>query len=70
MWDRKTALRPVEQRLIQLETEFKRDLDLQHEDGSRLTRLVKALRELAKTDERLAQVLRNFSLLSSRLKVL
>ena len=33
------SLRPVEQRLIQLETEFKRDLDLQHEEGSRLTRL-------------------------------
>ncbi len=63
VWDRKTALRPVEQRLIQLETEFKRDLDLQYEEGSRLTRLLKALRELAKTDERLAQVLRNFFLL-------
>jgi hypothetical protein len=53
----------VELRLIRLETELQRDLDLQHEEGSRLTRLVKVLRELAKTDELLAQVLRNFSLL-------
>jgi hypothetical protein len=63
VWDRKTALRPVEQRLIALEAEFHRDLELQHEDGSRLTRLVKVLREMAKTDEKLASVLRNFSLL-------
>jgi len=63
VWDRKTALRPVEQRLIALESEFRRDLEIQHEEGSRLTRLVKVLREIAKTDEKLANVLRNFSLL-------
>jgi hypothetical protein len=63
VWDRKTALRPVEQRLIALESEFHRDLEIQHEDGSRLTRLVKVLREMAKTDEKLANVLRSFSLL-------
>jgi exonuclease VII large subunit len=63
VWDRKTALRPVEQRLIALEAEFHRDLEIQHEDGSRLTRLVKVLREMAKSDEKLAEVLRSFSLL-------
>jgi DNA repair exonuclease SbcCD ATPase subunit len=63
VWDRKTALRPVEQRLIALESEFHRDLEIQHEEGSRLTRLVKVLREMAKSDEKLANVLRNFSLL-------
>ena len=63
VWDRKTALRPVEQRLIALESEFHRDLEIQHEEGSRLTRLVKVLREMAKTDEKLANVLRSFSLL-------
>jgi DNA repair exonuclease SbcCD ATPase subunit len=63
VWDRKTALRPVEQRLIALEAEFHRDLEIQHEDGSRLTRLVKVLREMAKSDEKLANVLRSFSLL-------
>jgi len=63
VWDRKTALRPVEQRLMALEAEFHRDLEIQHEDGSRLTRLVKVLREMAKSDEKLANVLRSFSLL-------
>ena len=63
IWDRKTALRPVEQRIMALEAEFHRDLEIQHEDGSRLTRLVKVLREMAKSDEKLAEVLRSFSLL-------
>jgi len=63
VWDRKTALRPVEERLIRLESEFHRDLEIQHEEGSRLTRLVKVLREMAKDDEKLAGVLRGFSLL-------
>ncbi len=63
VWDRKTALRPVEERLIKLEHELHRDLEIQHEEGSRLTRLVKVLREMAKQDEKLAGVLRNFSLL-------
>ena len=63
VWDRKTALRPVEQRIMALEAEFHRDLEIQHEDGSRLTRLVKVLREMAKSDEKLADVLRSFSLL-------
>lgn len=63
VWDRKTALRPVEERLLKLENELHRDLEIQHEEGSRLTRLVKVLRELAKQDEKLANVLRSFSLL-------
>ena len=63
VWDRKTVLRPVEERLIKLEHELHRDLEIQHEDGSRLTRLVKVLREMAKQDEKLAGVLRSFSLL-------
>jgi hypothetical protein len=63
VWDRKTALRPVEERLLKLENELHRDLEIQHEEGSRLTRLVKVLREMAKQDEKLANVLRNFSLL-------
>jgi chaperonin cofactor prefoldin len=63
VWDRKTALKPLEQRMDRLEGELHRDLELQHEEGSRLTRLVKVLREMAKKDEKLAAVLRNFSLM-------
>lgn len=63
VWDRRTALRPLQDRLERLERDLQRDLELQHEEGSRLTRLVKALREMAKTDENIAEVLRSFSLL-------
>ncbi len=63
IWDRRTALRPLQDRIERIEQEIYRDLELQNEDGSRLTRLVKALREMAKTDEKIADILRMFSLL-------
>lgn len=62
-WDRRTALRPLQDRLELLERDLYRDLELQHEEGSRLTRLIKALRQMAKTDEKIAEVLRSFHLL-------
>ena len=63
IWDRKTALRPLEKRLDRLEADLRHDLDLQHVQGYRLTRLIEVLRELAATDKRLADLLRSFSLL-------
>ncbi|QEP43534.1 hypothetical protein D5085_10605 [Ectothiorhodospiraceae bacterium BW-2] len=63
VWDRKTALKPLEQRLDRIENELHHDLEIQHEQGSRMTRLVNALRELAQTDPKVAGVLRSFSLL-------
>ena len=62
-WDRRTMLKPVVERLEVLEKDVMRDLDIGHKDGSLLTRLVNALRELAQHDEKLASVLRSFSLL-------
>ena len=62
-WDRRTMLKPVVDRLEHLEKEVMRDLDIGHKDGSLLTRLVKAVKELAKNDERAAAILRNLSLL-------
>ena len=56
-------MRPLEKRLDTLEADLRRDLEIQHEEGSHLTRLVKALREQAKTDPRLAEILRSLSLL-------
>jgi len=41
IWDRKTALRPLEKRLDNLEKDFQHDLELRHENGSLLTQLVK-----------------------------
>ena len=63
VWDRKTALRPLEKRLDSLEKDLQHDLELRHEKGSLLTRIVQALQELAKQDKKLAGVLKSFSLL-------
>ncbi len=63
VWDRYTTLRPLDLRLRRIEEDLERDLDLKSAEGSRLTRLVHALRELAKTDERVANILRSFSLM-------
>jgi len=63
MWDRYSTLRPLDQRLRRIEEDLERDLELRSAEGSRLTRMIHALRELAKTDEKVAAVLRNFSLL-------
>ena len=62
-WDRRTMLKPVVERLEHLEKNVMRDLDINHKDGSLLTRLVMAMRELAKQDKKVASVLRSFSLL-------
>jgi len=62
-WDRRTALKPLQDRIERIDRDLQRDLELMHQDGSRLTRLVEALRELAKTDPKIAEVLRSFSLL-------
>nr|VFJ66094.1 MAG: hypothetical protein BECKFW1821B_GA0114236_11126 [Candidatus Kentron sp. FW] len=66
IWDRKTVLSPLEKRLTTLEMQeekLQHDLEPRHEEGSRLARLVQALRERAKTDQELATALRSHSLL-------
>ena len=63
IWDRRTMMKPVQERLERLDRDIERDLDLRNEHGSIPARLLNALRELAKTDEKLAAVLRSFSLL-------
>ncbi len=63
VWDRRTVLKPVEQRLERMESYLEQDLEIKHTEGSRLSRLVKVLQEMAREDERLAVVLRSFSLL-------
>ena len=63
IWDRRTMMKPVQERLERLERDIERELDLRNEHGSIPARLLNALRELAKTDEKLAAVLRSFSLL-------
>ncbi|MBF0620419.1 MAG: hypothetical protein HQL54_00685 [Magnetococcales bacterium] len=62
-WDRRTMMKPVQERLERLERDLHHDLDLQHPEGSRLTRLLNALRKQAGQDEKMAALLRSFSLL-------
>nr|VFJ93380.1 MAG: hypothetical protein BECKH772A_GA0070896_100567 [Candidatus Kentron sp. H]VFJ94100.1 MAG: hypothetical protein BECKH772B_GA0070898_100558 [Candidatus Kentron sp. H]VFK02275.1 MAG: hypothetical protein BECKH772C_GA0070978_100867 [Candidatus Kentron sp. H] len=63
VWDRKTALKPLEERLQKITDDLERDLDLGSSEGSKLTRLMNALRELAPNDPRLADALRRHFLL-------
>jgi len=63
LWDRRTMVKPVVERVERLEQDVIQDLDLSNADGSKLTRLINAMRELARTDEQLAAILRSFSLL-------
>ncbi|MDT8364107.1 MAG: hypothetical protein RQ714_05585 [Nitrosomonas sp.] len=63
VWDRYTTLRPMNERLRRIEEDLENDLELKAPDGSRLIRMVHALRELAKEDKKLESVLRSFSLL-------
>jgi len=63
IWDRYSTLRPMDTRLRRLEEDLERDLELRSPEGSRLTRLIHALRELAKEDKKVEAILRSFSLL-------
>ena len=66
VWDRKTALKPLEQRMVRLEQEMHEvhaELQAQHGEAGLLHRIVQALRALAAEDERIARVLRQCSLL-------
>ena len=63
IWDRKTASQPLEKKIMELETNLLRDLELRHEQGSLPTRLMHALRKLAENDSELSAILRSFSLL-------
>jgi len=63
LWDRRTMVKPVIERVERLEQDVIQDLDLSNADGSKLSRLINAMRELARTDEQLATILRSFSLL-------
>jgi len=63
IWDRYSTLRPMDTRLRRLEENLEHDLELQSPEGSKLTRMIHVLRELAKEDKKIASVLRSFSLL-------
>ena len=62
-WDRRTVMKPALERIERIEQDVAQSLDLSNTDGSKLRRLINAMRELARTDEQLATILRSFSLL-------
>ena len=59
IWDRRTITKKVSERVKKVE----HDLDIKNIDGSRLMRLIAALKDLAKENRKLAEVLRSFNLL-------
>ncbi len=63
VWDRRTMMKPVLEKIERIEQDVAHSLDLSNTDGSKLSQLINAMRELAKTDEQLATILRSFSLL-------
>ncbi len=56
IWDRRTMIRPFEIKVKEIEKDIL-------EDKNRLKKLIEALRQMAKEDQKLATVLRNFALL-------
>nr|VFK12545.1 MAG: hypothetical protein BECKLPF1236B_GA0070989_103716 [Candidatus Kentron sp. LPFa] len=62
-WDRRTALKPLERRFTRIADEVEMDLGMDSPEGSKLARLVEALRGLAPEDRKLAEALQRFSLL-------
>ncbi len=66
IWDRRTALKPLRDRMATLEestSQLNKRFEIDNPSGSLLERLVAAFRELAKTDKKVADILRSFSLL-------
>ena len=63
VWDRRTMVKPLAERLDRLEYDILRDLDFRHKEGSVVSRLVKALTKHARNDPKLTEILRDFSLL-------
>jgi len=60
IWDRYSTLRPMDMRLRRLEENLEHDLELQSPEGSKLTRMIHVLRELAKEDKKIASILAAF----------
>ncbi|MGK5095554.1 hypothetical protein WDW89_26520 [Deltaproteobacteria bacterium TL4] len=66
VWDRRTMIRPFETKVQQLEKDLARITPLEEalaDDRAQLKTLLDALRNLARSDQRLAEVLKVFSLL-------
>ncbi len=66
IWDRRTAQKPLREKMKRMEEKtlgIDEHLAMGHPSGSIIQRMLAAFRELAKTDEKVADILRTFSLL-------
>jgi len=63
IWDRRTALRPLQEKIDRLDRDLQRDIELKSDQDPRLTRVVEALQQLGRDDERIASALRSVSLM-------
>ncbi|MDL1964858.1 MAG: hypothetical protein LWW98_11125 [Deltaproteobacteria bacterium] len=66
IWDRKTAQQPFKRRLYNLENEFvevEEQLEMKNPSGPMIARLVASFKQLAETDEKVAAILKTYSLL-------
>ncbi|MDL1967427.1 MAG: hypothetical protein LWW97_02475 [Deltaproteobacteria bacterium] len=66
IWDRKTAQQPLKRRLYNLENEFvevEEQLEMKNPSGPVTARLVASFKQLAETDEKVAAILKRYSLL-------
>ena len=66
IWDRKTAQQPLKRKLYNLENEFvevEKQLEMKNPSGPVIARLVASFKQLAETDEKVAAILKTYSLL-------
>ncbi len=62
-WDRRTLVKPLQEKFLLLEQYQLREAQNLQENSSRLQNLLDALRKLSQEDPKLASVLRSFSLI-------
>ncbi len=62
-WDRRTMMKPLMDQVNRLERDLTHELELQHGDGSLLSRQLKALRKYARKNPEFAEIMRSVSLL-------
>lgn len=63
VWDRRTMMKPVSEKLHRFENEVKNDLDLNHSDGSLLKRQLQVMKKYADKNPEFAEIMRGEALI-------
>nr|VFK23655.1 MAG: hypothetical protein BECKLPF1236B_GA0070989_13702 [Candidatus Kentron sp. LPFa] len=61
IWDRRTAMRPLERRMVEVEQKVAAISEPARDENSALPRLLDSLRNMAEDDDRLAELVRQYS---------